>query len=115
MQTARELDGVSVETINADLTGDLDLTAAQQLPENAGICFIGTKKAGDFNLPEKEALALLGAANPNGLPNSDVLRPWVNGEALYNVPQHNGLWMLASMALDDFELYELAVLRVWNR
>jgi type II restriction/modification system DNA methylase subunit YeeA len=75
------LDGRPVERINADLTGAAsDLTKAARLVENSGVAFMGDTKGGAFDVPgalAREWLKL--PVNPNGRPNSDVLRPWVNG------------------------------------
>lgn len=74
-------DGEPVERINADLTtGALDLTQAKRLPENRGVCFMGDTKGGAFDIPgdlARQWLAL--PLNPNGRPNADVLKPWMNG------------------------------------
>jgi type II restriction/modification system DNA methylase subunit YeeA len=75
------LDGREVERINADLTGAAsDLTKAARLRENSGIAFMGDTKGGAFDVPGKLAREWLKLPlNPNGRPNADVLRPWVNG------------------------------------
>jgi type II restriction/modification system DNA methylase subunit YeeA len=75
------LDGHAVQGINADLSGLVgDITQAKRLPENAEISFMGDTKGGAFNVPGELARAWLRApVNPNGRPNSDVLKPWVNG------------------------------------
>lgn len=60
--------------------GDVvDLTKAQRLAENAGVSFIGVQKGGDFQVPGEVARKWLHEPNPHGKPNSDVLRPLVNG------------------------------------
>ncbi len=74
------LDGHSVPSINTNLTTSLDLTKAQTLQENLGISFAGTKKYGPFDIDNILAQKFLSAKdNPNGRPNSDVVKPWVNG------------------------------------
>lgn len=74
------LDGREVPAINANLTGDLDLTTAPRLKENLGIAFMGDTKGGSFDLTPTIAEKMLRAPlNPNGRPNSDVVLPWVNG------------------------------------
>ena len=80
------LDGQPVAEIHADLTGQaldagggVDLTQAQTLKENAGVCFRGTTKNGPFDIPGELARQWLKLPNPHGRPNSDVLRPWANG------------------------------------
>jgi type II restriction/modification system DNA methylase subunit YeeA len=75
------LDGNPVPRIHADLTADLfDLTRAARLPENRDVAFMGDTKGGAFDVPGEVARAWLTLpTNPNGRPNSDVLRPWANG------------------------------------
>ena len=78
---ARELDGRPAARINADLTSaDFDLTKAARLKENAGVAFMGDTKGGAFDIPGELAREWLELPlNPNGRPNSDVLKPWRNG------------------------------------
>lgn len=75
------LDGMPVERINADLTSTAtDLTKAVRLAENADIAFMGDTKGGSFDVPGNLARQWLAMPlNPNGRPNADVLKPWVNG------------------------------------
>ncbi len=82
------LDGTSVEDIRADLTATsgADLTAAQRLPENFGATVRGSEKGGKFDLPGELARSWLSSPNPNGIPNSKVLRPWINGMDLTKRP-----------------------------
>ena len=76
-ETMRELDGVFVSSINADLSAGDDLTKLFPLNENEGIAFQGPVKVGHFEVSrccQKDAHAPL---NPNGLPNSEVVVPWI--------------------------------------
>ena len=77
-----------VTGINADLTsGSLQIAKAVRLARNAGVAFMGNTKNGPFEIPgdlAREWLRL--PANPNGRPNSDVLRPWINGMDLTRRP-----------------------------
>jgi len=84
-QPAR-LDGQPVSVIHADLTGQAegaqtgDLTQAQPLPANKDRSFFGVCLAGPFKVDTATALAWLkDTGNPNGRPNSDVVRPIYNG------------------------------------
>jgi len=73
------LNGILVPQINADLTGGADLTKAVRLAENRDIAFMGVTPAGPFDVPEDTGRAWLTApVNPNGRPNSDVVRPYAN-------------------------------------
>ncbi|MBN2887702.1 MAG: class I SAM-dependent DNA methyltransferase [Chromatiaceae bacterium] len=84
------LDGQPVGEVYADLTADQtnssalsDLTLSCRLAENAGICFQGHKFVGAFDISENRAQQwLLLPANPNGRPNSDVLKRWITGSDL---------------------------------
>ena len=79
-QTERTLDGEPVPVINTNLMRGADLTKAQNLRENAGICFIGDTKKGKFEISaETASLMLRDIGNPNGKSNSEVVRPWANG------------------------------------
>ena len=46
----RSLNGAAVAVINPDLTSALNLTTAQRLQENVGVCFEGVKKYGAFDI-----------------------------------------------------------------
>jgi type II restriction/modification system DNA methylase subunit YeeA len=103
------LDGALVSRINSDLTGArLDVTAARRLQENRGIAFMGDTKGGAFDIPgdlAREWLQL--PLNPNGRPNSDVLRPWINGMDLTRQP--SGRWIIDfgwKMSEREAALYE---------
>ena len=105
----RALDGLPVATINADLTASIDITRARRLPENAGIAFMGDTKGGPFDIPGDLARKMLAAPlNPNGRPNSDVVRPWVNGLDVVRRPRD--MWIIdfgVDMPLEQAALYEL--------
>ncbi len=103
------LDGASVSRIAADLTaGTVDLTRARKLARNAGCAFMGDTKNGAFDVQgdlAREWLRL--PANPNGRPNSDILKPWVNGMDMTRRPA--GKWIVdfgVSMSKTDAALYE---------
>ena len=96
-EKTRELDGRKVEMIYPDLKGgknerNLDLTQAKPLKENEGICFLGVMKAGGFDIAEQEASQMLTEPNPNGRPNSDVLRPRLTARDLLNAT--GGDWII---------------------
>lgn len=104
------LDGRPVHRINADLTTQAsDLTTAQALFENQSKAFIGTQKSGDFDISGEIAREWLTIPlNPNGSPNSDVLRPWANGLDITRQP--SGRWIIdfgTEMSEHDSALYEL--------
>jgi hypothetical protein len=76
----RRLDGKKVGKIASRLSSASDLSQAHQLQANARISFMGITPAGPFDLPFDEISPWLRAPNPNGRPNSDVLRPYLNGQ-----------------------------------
>ncbi|MBI1196452.1 MAG: class I SAM-dependent DNA methyltransferase [Phenylobacterium sp.] len=80
----RRLNGQPVEHINSNLTSTtVDVTKSAALGENTGVGFIGTQKGGSFDVEGETARTWLGLPlNPNGRPNSDVLRQWRNGSHL---------------------------------
>lgn len=74
-----QLDEKIVERINPDLTSGVAVTTAKKLAENANGAFVATVKAGPFDISGEMARAWLKLHNPNGMPNSDVVKPWANG------------------------------------
>jgi hypothetical protein len=82
------LDGDAVSKIFADLTtGKSDLTGARRLPENCNRCFQGPVKVGPFEISGARARQWLNQpANANGLHNSTVVRPWINGKDVTGRP-----------------------------
>ena len=88
------LNGMKVDPIAADLTcGEADLTRAGKLRANQQTAFVGVQKSGPFDIDGELAREWLRLpANPNGRPNSDVLRPWVNGMDLTRRPA--GKWIV---------------------
>jgi hypothetical protein len=79
------LNGQPVAVIHADLTAGglnelaLDMTQARKLPKNVGISFQGPVLIGAFDVSIEQARSWLTMPNPNGRPNSEVLRPLTNG------------------------------------
>ena len=75
------LNGIAKTQINKDLTAEtFDLTRASSLTHNRDTAFQGDVKRGPFDIPGDLARKWLCLpANPNGCPNADVLKPWVNG------------------------------------
>jgi len=79
VEKVRSLDGRKVDNINANLTSSIDITSAIQLKSNRSIAFMGITPSGPFIITDEEAIDLLSLPNPHEKPNSNVLRPWVNG------------------------------------
>ena len=84
-ESERILDGRPVVGISPDLTAGADLTLAQQLSENAGICFAGEVKHGPFEISRAVAEDMLQQPNPHNKPNSDVVKPWLIGRDINQV------------------------------
>ena len=96
------LDGANVTVIHADLTaGQADLTTAKPLAENRRVAFGGIQKTGPFEMNGSDARTMLAApTNPNGRPNSDVVRPWWNG---LDVARRNRDMWIIDFGLDETE------------
>lgn len=77
-----KLDGKPVRRIFADLTaGRYDLNARKTLQENLHSCFVGVILNGEFEVDGELARSwLVEPNNINGKPNSEVLRPTLNGD-----------------------------------
>ena len=106
-QEERTLDGKPVASIHANLAASANVASAQTLPENAGLCFLGVMKGGPFDLTEEEAKAMLSAPlNPNGRPNSDVVKRRLIGRDV--VQRNQGGWLInfGEMSERDAALYE---------
>jgi len=105
----RTLNDLPVATINSDLTGKVDVTVSAVLTENSLISFQAGIKVGPFDIPETKAEQMLSAPiNPNGRPNSDVVKPFLNTLDVVRRPRN--IWIIdfgASMAAEDAALYEL--------
>lgn len=87
IEKAKELDGLSVENINSDLTSDIDLSEVVTLAENQNLSFQGVVLRGEFNISREEADKMLRLKdNPNGLPNSDVIKRRRTGEDVVSSP-----------------------------
>jgi hypothetical protein len=76
---ARHIDGQAVPSINSNLTIVADTPGASILAANSDISFQGAVRVGNFDIPFATATEFLTGVNPHGKPNSDILRPLVNG------------------------------------
>jgi type II restriction/modification system DNA methylase subunit YeeA len=107
-QTERNLDGEPVTAIHSDLTADTNVTQAVALPENANLCFLGVMKGGPFDLDPEQAQKMLAAPlNPNGRPNSDVVKRRLIGRDIVQTNQQGWLIDFGEMTESDAALYEL--------
>ena len=106
---ATHLDGKPVTRINADLTAaPADLTTAKRLTSNEGVAFVGGMKKGKFDISGSLAREWLKCpANPNGLTNAEVLKPWLNGMDVTR--RSRGMWIIDfghKMSAKDAALFE---------
>jgi len=77
------LDGECVAAISADLTTGVDITSARELRENRPLAHQGVIPLGSFDPPLDLCLTMLRApSNVNRRHNSDVIKPWANGDAI---------------------------------
>jgi len=107
-QQERTLDGARVKDINADLTAGTDATAAQALVENAGLCFLGVMKGGPFDIDAETAQQILESPlNPNGRPNSDVVKKRLGGQDVTGRPRDAWIIDFNQMKEEEAALYEL--------
>ena len=107
-ETSRELDGIEVSEIFTNLrSGETDVTKALRMKENLGISFMGDTKGGPFDISESQAKQVLSHPNPDGRPNSDVVRPWINGSDITRRPR--GMWIIdfpPGTPIEEAALYE---------
>ena len=81
------LNGEKVTLINSDLTSAIDLSHACELQENLNISFQGVVLRGSFNISTQEARRLLAeGGNPNGRPDSEVIRQRRTGQDIVSKP-----------------------------
>ena len=81
-ETSRVLDGKTVREITPQLSAESKIHTATVLEANTQVSFMGITPAGPFDVSSEIAHQWLGAPNPSGKPNSDVLRPYFNGNDL---------------------------------
>ena len=109
LEKTKHLDDKVVNSINSDITSASNLTLANTLQENENISFIGTQKAGAFDITNDEAQKMLSASsNPNGRPNSDVLKRWIDAQDVTGSPRI--MWIIdfgVDMSIDMASKYEL--------
>ncbi len=107
-ETVRSLDGQQVMAVNADLTGGANVANAVRLVENLNLSFKGVTLQGPFDLTESQAKEMLSAPiNPNGRPNSDVVKRTLNGRDV--VQRSHGGWLIDFGELTESEsaFYEM--------
>jgi hypothetical protein len=81
-----------VDAIFADLTCDIDLTSARDLPENTSIQHEGDKKGGLFEVEIAEARQVLSSPVVSSKSAMACIRPWFNGLEVNG--RATGLWII---------------------
>lgn len=105
-----KLDGKDVNDIRADLksTGALtDISEPHRLGTNSDISFQGPVLVGKFDIERSDAVEWLRSPlNPNGKPNSDVLKPLRNGKDLMSRSREYWVINFGDLSLSDASLFE---------
>jgi hypothetical protein len=102
------LDGVQVDTIHSDLSAASNVASAAKLKENTGLCFLGVMKGGPFDISQEQAAVMLAAPlNPNGKPNSDVVKRRLSGRDIVQRDQYGWLIDFGELAESEAALYEI--------
>ena len=78
----RVLNSKTVKEISPQLDAESKTHMATIIEANTGVSFMGITPAGPFDIPSEIAREWLNDPNPSGKPNSDVLRPYFNGNDL---------------------------------
>jgi type II restriction/modification system DNA methylase subunit YeeA len=106
------LDGKPVVEIFSDLTArdagaGVDVTKAKRLSSNSSKAFQGPVKVGPFDIPGSLARHMLQMPlNPHGRPNSDVVKPWVNGKDITRRPSDTWIIDFGEMTETEACFYE---------
>lgn len=106
-ETEHLLNGMAVPEIHADLSSAVAVTQALHLFENEGLCFLGMMKGGPFDIDAATAVQFLSAPlNPNGRPNSDVVRPRLGGQDITGRSRGGFIIDFVEMSEEEAALYE---------
>ena len=106
-ETVKTLNGEPASDIDTRLMDGMYLDRAQCLPQNVGICFRGVEKGGPFDLSPRDAAVMLVDSNPNGRPNSDVVKRYIIGNDLNGRPKERWLIDFGPMPESNAQLYNL--------
>ncbi|MDM8527084.1 hypothetical protein QUF58_02625 [Anaerolineales bacterium HSG24] len=114
-ETNKLLNGNITDAINPDLTVSVNLSLAKRLPENTNLSFMGVTPAGPFDVSGDKAREwLVAPINPNGRPNSDVVRPYYNGIDLTRRHRERYTVFFGEISKTKAALYELPFEHVKN-
>ncbi len=93
-ETVKTLDGQSVQKVNLDLTGVIDVSAAAPLAENKGIAFMGLSPTGDFPISDELAQKMIISDSEN----IAVLRRYISGKDI--TTRDRSKWIVDFTGLD---------------
>ncbi|MBK8911832.1 MAG: class I SAM-dependent DNA methyltransferase [Chlorobi bacterium] len=97
-----QLDGNLVKNITPNLRSGLNLGDAVSLKENLQRAFQGVVPRGQFALSAEDAeRMLLAVGNPNGRPNSDVIKPFISGVDIVRRPRNEFIIDFGVRALEE--------------
>ncbi|MBK8901688.1 MAG: class I SAM-dependent DNA methyltransferase [Anaerolineaceae bacterium] len=105
-ETNKHLDGKSAAMINSDLTSAVDITIAKRLEENSNLAFQGPVKVGAFDIEPSIAQTMLAQSNNEPVPNSDVVKPWMNGSDITRRPRGMYIIDFGELTLEEATKYE---------
>ncbi len=106
------VNGEPTGAISADLSfstfgaEQVNLTLAKKIRANTGACFQGSVKVGDFDISGEVARNWFSLPNPNGRPNTEVLRPLRNARDITTRPRDLWLVDFFKRPEDEASLYE---------
>lgn len=108
-ESSVHLNGSPTDHINSDLTSGLDLTTALPLSENSSLAFQGVTPIGPFKISADLGTRFLSAPlNPNGLPNSKVVRPCLDADDITSRSSNGYIIDFGTdMTQSDAALFEL--------
>ncbi len=102
----KKLNGNPVDEINPDLTSDIDMTTAVTLAENSDIAFQGPVKVGAFDIDHALSQKMLSTPNPHGLPNANVIKPFMNASDITGRTRNKWIIDFDEMEIAEASLYE---------
>ena len=106
-ESTKTLNGVPASDIDTRLMDDAYLDHAQRLPQNAGVCFRGIEKGGPFDVTPQDVATMMADSNPNGQPNSDVVKRYLMGSDLNGRPKERWLIDFGTMPESEARQYNL--------
>lgn len=108
----KNLNGQPVALIYSNLTGvtdlkDLDLSRAKSLAENLNLAYSGFKMNGSFDVDGDTARWWFTLKNVNHLPNSKVVRPYVNAKDIVGRDRGQYVIDFTGMTKEEASLFEM--------